>query len=103
MPSFILSIIISLLLTVAIYFTPSVVFRFMIIRRPLSKKASIIIAIIWSIVSWIIFNVLRALLGEDISTNVVPAFLWGFINCNILQMQYKSSRHKEATDKEKTV
>lgn len=92
----ILSLIISLLLTIAVYFTPIVVFRFMIIRRPVTNKASIAIAIVWAIISWLVFALLRDALGEEVTTNVLPALFWGYIDYYILRMQYKSTNNKPA-------
>lgn len=91
----ILALTISFLLTIVIYLAPIAIYRFLIVKKPLPKKKALTVAIIWGIIGWTVFNVVRGAIGEELSTNVAPAFLWGYVNYHIMKKQNKSGNNPE--------
>ena len=76
-------LILSLILTVAIYSVPVIIFRYAIFKRPLDKKAAIFLTIIYGISAFIVMAAIIFALGGAYASGTA-IFLWSFINYRIL-------------------
>lgn len=71
------SLVVSLLTTIFIYLiVPTII---ILCGKKYTKKTLKTIAIVNGVVGFIIFNIIRGFLGEEISSNVFPAFLWSSV------------------------
>lgn len=81
--SYMVNLLFSLILTVAVYSLPIFIYRWCIRRYPVEKKKAKIIAIVYGIVSWIAMSAILFAIGEKgVAGGAV--FLWGCINYYVL-------------------
>lgn len=73
----IVSLVVSLVTTIFIYLiVPTII---ILCGKKYTKKTLKTIVIVNGVVGFIIFNIIRGFLGEEISSNVFPAFLWSSV------------------------
>lgn len=81
----ILDLVISLIITVAVYSLPIIVARYAILRRPVDRSKAKVITITYAVVGMIVMAVLvKALEGDDAKITFGGLILWSFVNYKML-------------------
>ena len=79
----ILSIFFSILITIIIYTIPIVIFRYAIIKKPITNKLAIKITIIYAICGFIVMSLVCYIINQSAATGG-GLVLWSFVNYKIL-------------------
>lgn len=73
------NLLLSLLITIALYSLPIIIYRYAIRRRPVGRKAAKIIAIVYGVVALIVMSVILMITnGSAVSSG--PIVFWSFVN-----------------------
>ena len=96
--NYVLVLVFSLIMTIAVYSLPIIIYRFMIRRSPVEKKKAIIITIIYAFIGFFIMAIIKFALGEEGVTNGAAIALWSMINYFILVSGKKKIDATETAD-----
>ena len=78
-----LNLLISLLITVAVYSLPIFIYRWCIRRYPVERKKAKIIAIVYGIAAWILMSVIVFVVNDG-GVAGAAVFLWSWVNYRVL-------------------
>ena len=98
----ILSIFVSILITIIIYTIPIVIFRYAIIKRPITNKLAIKITIIYAICGFFVMALVCYIINQSAATGG-GLLLWSFVNYKILTYGNEYLQNTIAIDNESSV
>lgn len=92
-----MDLITDLLITVLLYCTPAVFYRYAIIEAPIPEKKAVKFSILWSVIVYVALFVVYMAIQAGTIPNMAAAFIWGTVNTWILTRGSKKTDSSENT------